>query len=168
MNPNETLEAQLERFWAEADGESETELSATLERILSEGAASPERALFERASLHDFLGQENAAIPLYRAALDSGLAPPHRTAAIIQLASSLRNSGDAASAIALLRAVDEGDPLSAAAQAFLALALYDHGASAHALSTALGALTPSLPAYQRSVSSYASALVSGGDDLPQG
>lgn len=86
MNPNETLEARLERFWAEADEESETELSATLERILSEGAASPERALFERASLHDFLGQENAAIPLYRAALDSGLAPPHRTAAIIQLA----------------------------------------------------------------------------------
>ena len=159
MNPNETLEARLERFWAKADEESETELSATLERILSEGAASPERALFERASLHDFLGDEGAAVPLYRAALDAGLAPPHRTQAIIQLASSLRNVGEVSAAITLLQAVSSDDELFPAAQAFLALALHDDDKPTAALRTALAAVAPTLPAYRRAVSFYADDLV---------
>ena len=44
-------------------------------------------------------------MPLYRAALDGGLDPEHEPLAVIQLASSLRNVGEAAQAVALLEAM---------------------------------------------------------------
>ncbi|WJL95561.1 tetratricopeptide repeat protein [Microbacterium sp. ET2] len=157
---NEAFEARLERFWTEADEESATELAATLDQLLADSAAPLERALFERASLHDFLGDEAAAVPLYRAALDAGLAPPHRTQAVIQLASSLRNVGEVSAAIMLLQAVSAEDPLFPAAQAFLSLALHDDDKPTAALRTALAALAPTLPAYQRAVSFYAGDLTS--------
>ncbi|TQK19548.1 tetratricopeptide repeat protein [Microbacterium sp. SLBN-154] len=160
MTASEALEARLELFWSQADEDSAAELSAMLEQLLSDVAAPPERALFERASLHDFLGDEDAAVPLYRAALDAGLAPPHRTQAIIQLGSSLRNIGEVSAAMTLLQTVEAGDPLFPAAQAFLALALHDDDKPTPALRTALAALAPTLPAYQRAVSFYADDLAS--------
>lgn len=42
-------------------------------------------ALYEWASVHDFLGSEMEAIPLYRLALDAGLDYRQRTQALIQL-----------------------------------------------------------------------------------
>ena len=88
----------------------------------------------------------------------TGLAPELRTQARIQLASSLRNIGDASGSIALLQAVDDADPLSDSARAFLALALFDDGKPAPALRTALQALAPHLPRYQRAASAYAGEL----------
>lgn len=117
------------------------------------------RALLERASLHDFLGEEAAAIPLYRAALEAGLDDPIRTEARFQLASSLRNVGDPAGAMATLQEVAPEHDLADAARAFLALALYDDGKPAAALRTALQALSTHLPAYERSVDAYAEDLV---------
>lgn len=160
MNTSEALEDRLERFWQTAGDRPGAELSGMLETILSEESAATGRALFERASLHDYLGDEAAAVPLYRAALDAGLPAPHRTPAIIQLGSSLRNVGDVSAAIALLQTVDAEDPLFPAAQAFLALALHDDDKPTPALRTALAALAPRLPSYQRAVSFYADDLAS--------
>jgi len=115
-------------------------------------------ALFARACDLDAAGDERAAVPLYRDALAAGLSGDSRVQAVIQLASSLRVLGDASGAIALLRAVPDDDPLAAAARAFLALALFDDDKPAAALRTALEALTPTLPAYRRSLDAYAAEL----------
>jgi 8-oxo-dGTP pyrophosphatase MutT (NUDIX family) len=115
-------------------------------------------ALFERASAHDACGEETAAVPLYRAALEAGLTGERRTQALIQLASSLRNIGDASGAIAALKAVPADDPLADAAHAFLALALHDDDKPTPALQTALRLVAPHLPAYGRAIGAYADDL----------
>ncbi|WP_322409123.1 tetratricopeptide repeat protein [Microbacterium invictum] len=158
MSTTGRLDARLGEFWQTAGDRPGAELFGMLETILSEESAATGRALFERASLHDHLGDEAAAVPLYRAALEAGLPAAHRTPAIIQLGSSLRNVGDVSAAIALLQTVEAEDPLFPAAQAFLALALHDDDKPTPALRTALAALGPRLPSYQRAVSFYAGDL----------
>ena len=59
-------------------------------------------ALYERGSALDSTGHPDEAIVLYRAALDAGLGEDRRRQAVIQLASSLRNLGQAPEAVALL------------------------------------------------------------------
>ncbi len=147
-------------FWRDADDERPEDMRRALDALLRERRADDPEALFERASLHDFLGEEESAIPLYRDALAAGLAAPQRSQAVIQLASSLRNVGDPSGAIAVLREVADDDELAPAARAFLALALFDDGKPAAALRTALATLAPLLPAYGRSVTAYADELVS--------
>jgi len=115
-------------------------------------------SLFARAGDLDAAGDELAAVPLYRAALEAGLSGPERTQAIIQLASSLRVLGDPSGAIALLRTVPDDDPLASAAHAFLSLALFDDGKPAAALRTALDALVPTLPTYRVSLRAYAAEI----------
>lgn len=80
---------------------------------------------------------------------------------MIQLASSLRNLGQVAESIALLRAEREAgsDELDDAVTAFLALALADAGGEREAVSLALSALAVHLPRYQRSVTDYARLLL---------
>lgn len=151
---------EIAAFWRAADDERPDQMRAELERILELRPEDDARALFERASLHDFLGEEAEAVPLYRAALDAGLAAPWRTQATIQLASSLRNVGDPSGAIAVLQHLGDDDELLDAARAFLTLALFDDGKPAAAVRTALQALAPHLPAYSRAVSSYAAELTS--------
>jgi len=115
-------------------------------------------ALYEWASVHDFLGREEDAVPLYRAALDCGLSGDREPQAIIQLASSLRNVGEPSAAVGLLQSHPENPITGSAAQAFLALALHDAGQSGEALRVALTALAPTLPLYSRAISSYAAEL----------
>jgi hypothetical protein len=76
------------------------------------------------------------------------------------MASSLRNLGQSAESVELLRAErDAGsDELDDALSAFLALALADVGREREALSIALRALAAHLPRYQRSVGTYAADL----------
>lgn len=154
-----TWNERVALFWSAAADRPADALRPELETLLAERDPQDPAAVFERASLHDYLGEEEAAIPVYRAALDLGLEEPLRTRAVIQLASSLRNVGDASGAMALLRGVDAEHELAAAARAFLALALFDDGKPAAALRTALTALAPTLPAYARAVSAYAAELV---------
>lgn len=149
---------RIAAFWRDADDQRPEEMRRTLDVLLHDRRHDDPDALFERASLHDFLGEEEDAIPLYRAALAAGLAAPQRTQAAIQLASSLRNVGDPSGAIATLREIGDDDELAPAARAFLALALYDDGKPAAALRTALAVLAPLLPAYSRSVSAYADEI----------
>lgn len=58
--------------------------------------------LYERASVHDYLAKEHDAVPLYCAALRGGLTGPRQPQCIVQLASSLRNTGEPEAAIELL------------------------------------------------------------------
>ena len=104
-------------------------------------------------------------MPLYREALERGLTAERRRRAVIQLASSLRNIGEADESVALLTAelAREPDELDDAVRAFLALALADVGREREALSHALTALAPHLARYQRSLASYAQEL----DDQPE-
>ncbi|MCT9820112.1 tetratricopeptide repeat protein [Microbacterium sp. W1N] len=155
-----TWDERIGRFWARADDAEPERMRRELSALILERRADDPDVLFERASLHDYLGEEEAAIPLYRAALAGGLADPHRTAATIQLASSLRNVGQPSAAIALLQHVPADDPLADAARAFLALALLDDAKPGPALRTALHALAPHLPAYNRAVEMYADEAMS--------
>ncbi|MBU4464253.1 MAG: tetratricopeptide repeat protein [Actinobacteria bacterium] len=156
---SDTWAQQRDAFWQGADDNDPNRAHRDLDLLLEGRPEGDAVALFERASLHDYLGEEAAAIPLYRAALDAGLDDPYRTEGLIQLASSLRNTGDASGAIALLRGIPDADPLADAARAFLALALFDDQKPAAALRTALHALTPHLSAYRRSLDAYAHALI---------
>lgn len=115
-------------------------------------------ATYEWASVHDFLGRESEAIPLYREALANRLSGDRHPQAIIQLASSLRNVGDAQAAVDLLQDFPQDTAAGAAGRAFLALALYDAGQPGAALRIALKALAPTLPLYGRAITSYADEL----------
>ena len=105
-------------------------------------------------------------MPLYRAALDGGLSGPRRRRAIIQMASSLRNLGNAGEAAALLpqALASPSDELDGALRAFLALALVDLGREREAAAISLAALAAYLPRYNRSLARYAAQL--GAGDAP--
>ncbi|OZD08865.1 hypothetical protein CH281_03770 [Rhodococcus sp. 06-221-2] len=74
--PAESRGAQMDSiaaFWCHADDGEPALMRSEMNQLLSATRLSRARALFERASLEDFLGEESAAIPLYEAALSSGL-----------------------------------------------------------------------------------------------
>jgi hypothetical protein len=116
---------------------------------------------FERACARDSTGRSDLAVPLYRAALKTGLTGERRRRAVIQMSSSLRNLGRAQESAALLAAELElgEDALSGAVRAFLAFALVDLGREREAASLALAALAEYLPRYNGSVARYAEALL---------
>lgn len=156
----DTWDARIGAFWEAADDSDSERTLAAMRRLVAERPAKDPDATYEWASVHDFLGLEEQAIPLYEAALAAGLTGDRRPQALIQLASSLRNVGRAAEAVAVLRDLgDRSNPVvGAAAQAFLALALHDLGEPDEALRVALLALAPTLPLYARAVTAYAEEL----------
>ena len=154
----DTWNERVKQFWV-TFGDTEPEAALTAMRALvDERPPDDPEALYEWGSIHDSLGMGSEAIPLYRAALDGGLAGVRRPQAIIQLASSLRNMGEPEAAVELLRDLPADDVTGDSAQAFLALALRDAGYQDEALKTALKALASTLPRYRRSVERYANAL----------
>jgi hypothetical protein len=107
-------------------------------------------------------------VPLYQWSLDNGLTGYRRRRAVIQMSSSLRNTGQADRAVTLLEAERDIDPatldeqtrtLADAISAVLALCLADAGREREAVSVALSALAPHLPRYQRSMANYARLLL---------
>lgn len=131
-----------------------------MEQLVAELPSDSPIAIFERADSFDSTGHSDLAVPLYRRALELGLHGERRRRAVIQLASSLRNLGEASQSVALLTAEREAgsDDLDDAVSAFLALALVDVGREREAVSIALSALSRHLPRYRRSVSNYARLL----------
>lgn len=117
-------------------------------------------ALFELAGVHDALGFEAEAIPLYRQAIEAGLEGTSAIRASIQLASSLRNVGDSKEAVSILESMPDSGIDESARQAFLALALHDEGRYSDSLRIALTALIPTLDGYKRALTDYAAALPS--------
>ncbi|SBS75115.1 tetratricopeptide repeat protein [uncultured Microbacterium sp.] len=158
MTPPVDWDERVAAFWEQADDADPDAAIAAMRALIADRPADDPTALYEWASVHDFLGREADAVPLYRRALDRGLAGARRSQAVIQLASSLRNVGEVDEATALLEGVPATDPLHASARAFLALALHDAGRHSDALRTALDTLAPHLPAYRRSISDYAAEL----------
>ncbi|MFF0434491.1 tetratricopeptide repeat protein [Streptomyces sp. NPDC004327] len=168
-------EERVAAAWAGLDA-YEDDPAAFRARIAELAAERPEddpAALFELAAAHDSTGEPEQAVRLYRRALDGSLTGLRRRRAVIQLASSLRNLGRPDQSVELLTeeraiAADRLDAdetaLSAAVDAFLALALADTGREREAASLALGALAPLLPRYNRSLAAYARDLLK----TPQG
>jgi len=153
-------EDRMAALWCAFDDHAADDFVARVERLAAE--LPPENAigLFERASAYDSTGRPDTAVSLYRAALNTGLGGRRRREAIIQLASSLRNLGQAGEAAALLS--DElrapSDDLDGAVCAFLALALVDLGREREAVGISLTALSKYLPQYNRSLARYSSEL----------
>ncbi|MBX9395339.1 tetratricopeptide repeat protein [Streptomyces sp. TRM72054] len=144
-------------LWAAIDDYDAADFRAKIGALADELPEGHPVAYFERASAHDSTGEGEAAVPLYRAALESGLSGERRRRAVIQLASTLRALGEAETGVELLTAEREkgSDHLDDAVTAFLALALMDVGREREAASLALGALSKHLPRYNRSLANYA-------------
>ena len=153
-------ERRLADLWASFDDHEEDEFVAKLDALAAELPDDSAVAAFERAGAFDSTGRSDLAVPLYRRALDLGLEGERRRRAVIQLASSLRNIGQATESVALLtqERAAASDQLDDAVSAFLALALVDTGQEREAVSVALSALAPHLPRYQRSLTNYAREL----------
>lgn len=154
-------EQRVADLWASIDSHTEEEFLARMDKLAAEVPADNPVALFERAGALDSTGHSDLAAPMYRQALDNGLAGLQRRQAVIQMASSLRNLGQVQESVALLTAerAAGSDELDDAVSAFLALALVDTGREREAVSLALTALAPHLPRYQRSTANYARLLV---------
>jgi tetratricopeptide (TPR) repeat protein len=153
-------EQRVADAWAAIDQLSEADFLARIERLAAELPADSALGSFERAAAFDSTGHPDRAVPLYRQALERGLPGERRRRAAIQLASSLRNLGQAQESVELLtRELDAGsDHLDDAVRAFLALALVEVGREREAVAHALAALAPHLPRYQRSLANYARLL----------
>lgn len=147
-------------LWAAIDGYEEGEFLALLDGLVAELPAGSALGCFECAAALDSTGHPDRAVPLYEAALDTGLTGERRRRAVIQLASSVRNLGEAQRAVDLLTAeLDAGhDALDGAVRAFLALALVDAGREREGVAVALTALSEHLPRYTASLARYAAAL----------
>jgi tetratricopeptide (TPR) repeat protein len=154
--------ARVAAVWADADRLGDDQVVARIDELAAERDEGDALALFETAGARDSAGREAEAEPLYLAALEAGLPEPERSQAVIQLASTIRNLGRPEESLELLRAEFADKPdheLADAATAFAALALHELGQTTEALSATLTALAPHLPAYRRSVTAYAAALL---------
>jgi Tetratrico peptide repeat len=170
-------EERVAEAWDAIDDyqDREAEFRAVIESLAAELPDGDPVAAFERACAWDSTGHPDRAVPLYRSALEHGLTGYRRRRAVIQLSSSLRNVGQAETALALLEAERGIDPatldeetrsLADAISAVLALCLVDIGREREAVSISVGALAVHLPRYQRSMSNYARLLLES-EDGPQ-
>lgn len=150
-------QSRVDAVWAD-EALSPEAVIERIDALAAERPADDAVALFERAGARDSAGVEAEAEQLYRRALELGLDDERRTRATIQLASTIRNLGKTAEALAMLKAEYEREPrgpLHDAAAAFYALALVSNAEPERAASVALQALAPHLPRYTRSVTGYA-------------
>jgi hypothetical protein len=161
--PDADWERRIAEAWTaeiEETEPAEAAFRARIDALVAELPPDAPEGPFEQASAFDSTGHSDRAVPLYRTALAGGLTGLRRRRAVIQLASSLRNVGEAQESARLLTAErDAGsDELDDAVRAFLALALVDLGRPREAAAIALAALAPHLPRYQRSLRAYAEEL----------
>lgn len=166
----QSWEQRLAELWASLPGQEPESFLRQMQALVAELPEDEAIGLFELACAHDSTGHSNLAVPLYRAALATGLASSRRRRANIQLASSLRNVGEAREAVSLLEreALQPEDELSGAVSAFRALALSDVGCEREALRHALSALSKYLPRYNTSLDRYAAELREANDPADPG
>src|SRR4051795_12209343 len=96
------FEDRVSQLWSSLDDHDEEAFRAQV-FALAEAAPTAGIADFERACAWDSTGHSDRAVPLYRSAIEHGLEGVRRRRAAIQLASSLRNTGDLVEAERLLR-----------------------------------------------------------------
>ncbi|MFE5671853.1 tetratricopeptide repeat protein [Agromyces sp. NPDC056523] len=151
---------RIDEVWAAAAELGEHAVIERIDALVAELPADDPRGPFEAAGARDSAGLEAEAEPLYRRALELGLAGTGRLQAHIQLASTLRNLDRPAESLELLDAIgDTAGELADAVAAFRALALASSGRADAAASVALIALAPHLTQYRRAVDAYARELV---------
>jgi hypothetical protein len=149
-------------LFAAIDGYEEQAFIRTVDALAAELPADDADGLFHRACARDSWGHSDLAVPLYSKALDlGGLTGENRRRAVIQMSSSLRNIGEAATALHLLFAErDNGsDHLNDALDCTTALCLASLGREREGLSLVLVALAKYLPRYNRSMTNYGRALL---------
>nr|AIA11137.1 Tetratrico peptide repeat [uncultured bacterium] len=156
-------EKRMAALWAAIDQHEPEDFLARIAALSAERPAGDAIAAFELASANDSTGHPEAAAPLYRQALAKGLTGLRRRRAAIQLASTLRNLGQAEESVTILTAerARVSDELDDAVAATLALALVEVGRAREAVGVAVGALAPHLKRYNRSMANYAKVLVRG-------
>jgi Tetratrico peptide repeat len=150
-------------LFAAIDDYQEQDFIAEIDALAAELPDGDPDGLFHRACARDSFGHSGAAIPLYRRALDAGgLTGENRRRTVIQMASSMRNVGQAEAALDLLLAerAHGSDHLDDALTCTTALCLASLGRDREGLSLALVALAGHLPRYNRSMANYGKALVS--------
>lgn len=160
MTAPSAWEERIAAVWAASGDLADDELRRRVDELVAELPPGDPRGPYECASAFDSTGMEDEAVPLYRAALAGGLDEPLRRQAVIQLASTLRNVGEADEAIRLLsaEATDTGDGFDTAVRAFLALALASAGREREAVGVAVGALATHVPRCRRSLTTYGAEL----------
>ncbi|MEP7156535.1 MAG: tetratricopeptide repeat protein [Betaproteobacteria bacterium] len=160
---DEGWEQRIAALWLAIDDHEPAAFVALIDTMVGElppGETEKAIGLFEQACARDSTGHPDLAVPKYQAALDIGLTGIRRRRAVIQMSSSLRNLGEAATAVKLLTAELDApsDELDGAVRAVLALALVSAGREREAVAHCLMALSKYLPRYNRSMARYAQAL----------
>jgi hypothetical protein len=161
---NDDWEKRVAAAWAtfdDYDEEHGADFRAVIDELVAELPADSPLGPFEQACAWDSTGHSDKAVPLYREALARGLSGYKGRRTRIQLASSLRNIGQAEEGVKLLtpELLTPSDELDDAVRACLALCLADLGREREGLALVIGALAPHLPRYQRSMANYARLLV---------
>ncbi|MEV5439460.1 tetratricopeptide repeat protein [Streptomyces sp. NPDC052682] len=161
---NQDWEDRVAAAWAAFDTGAVQDASAfraVIDALVAELPEDSPLGPFEQACAWDSTGRSDRAVPLYREALARGIDGYRRRRTKIQLASSLRNTGQAEEGVKLLTPELDApsDELDDAVRATLALCLSSLGRDREGLSLVLGALARHLPRYQRSMTRYARALV---------
>lgn len=166
MTPIAGLRADVSRraaaIFAGIDDYQEQDFIAEIDALAASLPAGDPDGLFHRACALDSWGHSGHAIPLYREALDSdGLTGENRRRAAIQMASSMRNTGQAAAALELLLAERANGPdhLDDALACTTALCLASLGREREGLSLVIVALARHLPRYNRSMANYGGELL---------
>lgn len=156
--PTAEWEKRVEALWASDCGHQELIIQMT---ALAAAAPHPALGAFELAGAFDSTGHEDEADAEYSRATAQGLSdvdPSRAAQLVVQHASTLRNLGRVDAAIEMLRDAPPHPDTGAAPAVFLALALHSAGRHDEALCTAVEAIEPTLPRYNRSVRAYAAAL----------
>jgi len=130
--------------------------------LVTLAAAHPHDALvqYEAACVHDFLGDEAAAVPYYVAAIAAGLPDEALRGAYLGLGSTYRTLGRYADADAVLVAGRERFPDARELAVFHAMVLHNLGRSKVAVEMLLTLLAqtsanPGIAAYRRAITAYA-------------
>lgn len=141
----------------------ELEEARTVLLRLLDGNPNDPTVTYQCAWVHDQMGREREAIPLYERAISLGLSGRDLEGAILSLGSSHRAVGGYAKAAEVLRGGVARFPQNRAMQVFLAMALHDLGEHEQAMGLLLCNLAetsfdPEIASYKRAISYYASRL----------
>lgn len=118
---------------------------------------------YEVACLHDTLGRETQAIPLYQKAIALGLSEASLRGAWLGLGSSYRSTGQYAEALAAFEQGLARFPNAAEFRVFRAMACYNLGHHKEGMESLLAVLAvtttdPDLTPYRRAIALYAEDL----------
>ncbi len=118
---------------------------------------------YQCAWVHDRMGLEREAIPLYERAIERGLSGGDLEGAILSLGSSYRAVGSPAKAAEVLRGGVARFPRNRAMQVFFAMALHDLDENVQAMEILLRNVAetssdPEIASYKEAISYYASRL----------